>query len=75
VAVVDTDPRGGLADWCNQRAAETPLFAKVDIARLVAHMTALQRQGVNFVVIDPPLAWLDTIHAVIVVVDLVPISA
>ena len=75
VAVVDIDPQGSLADWWNQRAAETPLFAAVDVARLAEHMTALQRQGVNLVVIDTPPAFLDTIRAAIAAADLVLIPA
>jgi chromosome partitioning protein len=75
VAVVDTDPQGSLADWWNQRAAETPLFAAVDVARLAEHMTTLQRQGVQLVVIDTPPAFMDTIRAAIAVADLVLIPA
>jgi chromosome partitioning protein len=75
VAVVDTDPQGSLADWWNQRAAETPLFAAVDVGRLADHMAALQHQGVNLVVIDTPPAFLDTIRAAIAVADLVLIPA
>jgi chromosome partitioning protein len=75
VAVVDTDPQGSLAAWWNQRAAETPLFAAVDVARLADHMTALRRQRVNLVVIDTPPALLDTIRAAIAVADLVLIPA
>jgi chromosome partitioning protein len=75
VAVVDIDPQGSLADWWNQRAAETPLFAAVDVTRLAEHMTTLQRQGVNLVVIDTPPAFLDTIRAAIAVADLVLIPA
>ena len=56
VAVVDTDPQGSLAAWWNQRAAETPLFAAVDVARLAEHMAALQRERVSLVVIDTPPA-------------------
>jgi chromosome partitioning protein len=70
VAVVDTDRQGSLADWWNQRAAETPLFAAVDVARLAEHMTALQRQGVQLVVIDTPPAFMDTIRAVGVIVEM-----
>jgi chromosome partitioning protein len=62
VAVVDTDPQGSLADWWNQRAAETPLFAAVEVGRLAEHMTALAREGVQLVVIDTPPAFLDTIR-------------
>jgi chromosome partitioning protein len=75
VAVVDTDPQGSLADWWNQRAAETPLFAAVEIGRLADHMTALQRKGVNLVVIDTPPAFMDTIRAAIAVADLILIPA
>ena len=75
VAVVDTDPQGSLADWWNQRAAETPLFAAVDGTRLPDHMTALARQGVRLVVIDTPPAFLDTIRAAIAVASLVLIPA
>jgi chromosome partitioning protein len=75
VAVVDTDPQGSLADWWNQRAAETPLFAAVDVVRLTEHMTALQRQGGHLVVIDTPPAFLDTIRAAIAAADLVLIPA
>jgi chromosome partitioning protein len=75
VAVVDTDPQGSLADWWNQRAAETPLFASVEVVRLPAHMAELRRQGVNLVVIDTPPALLQTIRAAIANADLVLIPA
>src|SRR5687768_5981222 len=75
VAIVDTDPQGSLADWWNQRAAETPSFAAVDVAHLPAHMAALRRQRVNLVVIDTPPAVLHTIRAAIQVADLVLIPA
>jgi chromosome partitioning protein len=75
VAVVDTDPQGNLADWWNQRAADTPLFAAVEIGRLAEHMTTLQRQGVNLVVIDTPPAFIDTIRAAIAGADVVLIPA
>ena len=75
VAVVDTDPQGSLADWWNQRTATTPLFASVEVVRLAAHMTELQQQYVNLVVIDTPPALLPIIRAAIQVADLVPIPA
>ena len=28
VAIIDTDPMGGLANWWNVRQAETPVFAR-----------------------------------------------
>lgn len=75
VAVVDTDPQGSLADWWNQRAAETPLFAAVEVVRLAAHMAELRQQRVNLVVIDTPPALLPHIKAAIMVADLVLIPA
>jgi chromosome partitioning protein len=75
VAVVDIDPQGSLAAWWNQRTAETPFFAAVAVARLAEHMTALQRERVDLVVIDTPPALLDTIHTAIGVADVVLIPA
>ena len=75
VAVVDTDPQGSLAAWWNQRAAETPLFAAVEVVRLVEHMSALQEEGVNLVLIDTPPAFMDTIRAPIGEADVVLIPA
>src|ERR671919_305765 len=64
VAVIDTDPQGSLADWWNQRRAETPLFAAVEVSRLPAQMAELHQQRVNLVIIDTPPALLQTIRAV-----------
>jgi chromosome partitioning protein len=75
VAVVDTDPQGSLAAWWNQRVADTPLFAAVEVTRLADHTVALQRQRVKLVVIDTPPALLDVIRAAIAVADLVLIPA
>jgi chromosome partitioning protein len=75
VAIVDTDPQGSLADWWNQRRAETPLFAAVEVVRLAPHMAALRQQRVNLVVIDTPPALLQPIRAAIQVADLVLIPA
>jgi len=75
VAVVDTDPQGSLADWWNQRVADTPLFAAVEVVQLTAHMAELRQQGVNLVVIDTPPALLSTIRAAIQVADVVLIPA
>ena len=34
VALLDADPQGSLADWWNERAAETPAFVQTSIDRL-----------------------------------------
>jgi chromosome partitioning protein len=71
VALADTDPQGSLADWWNQRTAEMPAFATVEIDRLAAHMTVLRRQRINLVITDTPPALLETIRAAIAVATLV----
>jgi chromosome partitioning protein len=75
VVVIDTDPQGSLADWWNQRQAETPRFAAVEVSRLAGAMDELRSQGVNVVIIDTPPAFLPIIRAAVQVADLVLIPA
>ncbi len=70
-----TDPQGSLAAWWNTREAPTPLFAAVEIARLSAHLSALQGHRVALVVIDTPPALTEMIRAAIGVADVVLIPA
>ncbi|MGH6934291.1 MAG: AAA family ATPase [Dongiaceae bacterium] len=71
VALVDTDPQGSLADWWNERAAETPLFAHTSIARLADDLERMRTMGIKLVVIDTPPAITATIAEVIRLCDLV----
>jgi chromosome partitioning protein len=71
VALVDTDPQGSLADWWNEREAETPLFAHTSIARLSDDLGRMRGMGINLVVIDTPPAITATIAEVIRLCDLV----
>jgi len=71
VALVDTDPQGSLADWWNEREAETPLFAHTSIARLSEDLARMRGMGINLVVIDTPPAITATIAEVIRLCDLV----
>jgi chromosome partitioning protein len=75
VALVDTDPQGSLSDWWNARAAETPLFARTQPARLGADIERMRGLGINLLVIDTPPAIEATILDVIRLVDLVLIPA
>jgi chromosome partitioning protein len=75
VVVIDTDPQGSLADWWNQRQAETPRFAAVEVSRLASAMDELRQQGVSLVIIDTPPAFLPIIRTTIQVADLVLIPA
>lgn len=71
VALIDTDPQGSLSSWWNERTEETPLFASVEISRLSAHLTELERAGIKLAIIDTPPAVTDTIRVVLSVADLV----
>src|SRR5215468_2502344 len=71
VALVDTDPQGSLADWWNEREAETPLFSHTSIARLGEDLERMRTMGIKLVVIDTPPAITATIAEVIRMSDLV----
>jgi chromosome partitioning protein len=71
VALVDTDPQGSLADWWNEREAETPLFAHTTIARLKEDLDRMRSMGIKLGVIDTPPAITATIAEVIRLADLV----
>ena len=64
VALIDTDPQGSLAEWWNERQAETPLFVRADLASLPAQLAELKRLGVRLVIIDTPPAITENIRAV-----------
>lgn len=71
VALIDTDPQGSLAAWWNEREAEEPLFAQVELAKLSEHLKALQKAGIKLAIIDTPPAVTDMIRQVLKSADLV----
>ena len=71
VALIDTDPQGSLASWWNERKAEVPLFAQIEIARLSEHLQALAKAGVKLAIIDTPPAVTEIIRQVLRSADLV----
>ncbi|MBG6077800.1 ParA family protein [Polaromonas sp. CG_9.11] len=71
VALIDTDPQGSLSSWWNERQAETPTFASVDIAHLADHLKQLEKAGVKLAIIDTPPAVTETIRKVLAVADVV----
>jgi chromosome partitioning protein len=75
VALMDSDPQGSLAEWWNERAAETPLFVSADLGLLSEQLQELRKAGVKLVVIDTPPAVTETIRKVIAVADLVIIPS
>lgn len=73
VALVDTDPQGSLADWWNERQAETPVFVSTYVSRLAQDVERMRDAGIELVIIDTPPAITDTIADVVRVSDLIVI--
>lgn len=71
VALVDTDPQGGLAAWWNLRAEETPAFADPDPYDLAGTLARLAREGFALAIIDTPPQVTAAIAAAVAVADLV----
>lgn len=71
VAIMDIDPQGSLADWWNERAAETPSFVNTTLESLEHDIAQLREAGVRFLIIDTPPAITGAIRDVIKVSDMV----
>lgn len=71
VALIDADPQGSLAEWWNERKAETPLMARSGGAQLAADLERMRDRGILYVIVDTPPAILDTVSQVIRLADLV----
>ncbi|USI73222.1 ParA family protein [Sphingomonas morindae] len=71
VVLIDIDPQGSLADWWNEREAETPAFAQTSVARLAADLDQLRQQGFKLAVIDTPPAITMAIQSVVQVAELI----
>jgi chromosome partitioning protein len=69
IAVLDTDPQGGLAGWWNAREATTPVFVQA-VGDLRQTLAALADQGFTIALIDTPPQVSAAISAVIDVADL-----
>lgn len=71
VALIDTDPQGSLAKWWNERAAEVPVFAQLELHELHDGIANLRSQGFRLIVIDTPPAVTSSIVEVVSHADLV----
>ena len=70
VAMIDTDPQGGLAGWWNVRAADTPHWID-PVHGLPAAGTAGRASGYGVMLIDTPPSLSETIAGVLAIADLV----
>jgi chromosome partitioning protein len=73
VVLIDIDPQGSLADWWNERQADTPMFAQTTVARLGADLEVLRQQGFKLAIVDTPPAITMAIQSVIQVAELIVI--
>jgi chromosome partitioning protein len=73
VALIDADPQGSLADWWNERKAETPAFVQTSLANLRNDIDRLRDLGFKLLFIDTPPAITSTIAEVVKLADLVVI--
>ena len=75
VVLIDVDPQASLADWWNERGADTPAFAHADVGRLAADLEMLRRQGFRLAIIDTPPAVSVAVERVIEAAELVLVPA
>ena len=76
--LIDLDPQGSLADWVNQRSAETPVFLDPGaLGGLSQTLKKAQSGGVGAVFIDTPPSKSNDLATILALADLVvvPIQA
>ena len=73
VALIDTDPQGSLAKWWNERSAQAPVFAQLELHELRDGIERLRAEGFRLIVIDTPPAVTSNIVEVVSHADLVVI--
>ena len=71
IALIDTDPQGGLAGWWNRRQADDPIFIPSSLTDLERTIQTLADGGIRLVFVDTPPAVDTVIKQVIGIADLV----
>ncbi len=69
VALIDADPQASLADWWNDREAETPVFVQTSLLRLRKDIERMREFGIELLIIDTPPAITATISEVTALAD------
>jgi len=70
VALIDTDPQGGLAGWWNARAASTPEWIE-PAGGLPAAIAGCRAAGYRTLLVDTPPSFSETIAEVLALADLI----
>lgn len=73
VGLMDIDPQGNLADWWNARLVATPLYVRIELARLGQEIANLSREGLKYLIVDTPPTVNSDISDLIGLSDLVVI--
>lgn len=71
VLIIDLDPQGSLASWWNKREEENPDFVEANVENLPSIIKKAENAGYEYLFIDTPPAYLQTISAGIKVADYV----
>ena len=71
VGVLDADPQESLADWGNDREADTPIVIQTSLWRLQDDVSQMRDRGMKLLLIDTPPGITSTIRSAIEVSDLV----
>lgn len=71
VALIDTDPQGGLAGWWNARGANTPEWIDPAGSSLSAAIAGCRAVGYRTLLIDTPPSLSKTIAEVLALADLI----
>lgn len=71
VAVLDADPQESLAEWGNDRDADTPFVMQTSLWRLQQDVRQMRDRGMKLLLIDTPPGISSTIRSAIEVSDLV----
>ena len=74
VALMDTDPQGGLAGWWNAGAASTPEWIDPAAGSLPAAVAGCRAAGCCTLLIDTPPSLSETIAEVLTLADLILVS-
>lgn len=71
VALIDTDPQGGLAAWRHARRVDTPVCTATTLAGLPTVVARLRQEGFALALIDTPTAPGTAMERVMSIADLV----
>ena len=69
--IIDLDPQGSLTSWWNKRELENPKLIEATVETLFSVVEKAKYAGYEYLYIDTPPAYLDTISAGIKIADYV----